>query len=75
LIPPEQIISQLSREYNQCISELQIRATFMDLAKEIKSLKEKDCFATVLSQHMTKGTTTIKSKLSDWKKIDGVYRY
>ena len=49
--------------------------TIPDLADEIKATTSQDRFANNLSEHLKKGTTPIKSKLTDWQHSDGIYRY
>jgi len=75
LIPPERIIAHLHREYDDCIMQTQLRATFTTLAEDIQRLTLKDHFAMLIKANLKDGKTLIKSALSDWTETDGVYRY
>ena len=78
LITPERIISRLSRFYDNQILQnmnIHIRSTFTDLAEEIGNKTKEDNFAKKISENLKKGTTPIRSKLSDWNEVHGIYRY
>ena len=72
LIPPERIISRILRQTHE---ELCLRATFTDLATEIKEATAKDRFATLVKDALAAGKTPIKSNVSDWNMTDGIYCY